>query len=109
MGVKKAKRGAIDLNKVALGDDESHVEGVEHEKEGHELDAIVSASSSAFLTLGMLLKPFLEVLTTSTLAWTRWSTSKMRSLSKLSNCRSFSISIFGVPIYHFLLFDLVIA
>ena len=43
----KAKRRAIDLDEVALGDDEVHVEGDEHEGECHEIDVTAGISSSA--------------------------------------------------------------
>ena len=44
--MKKAERGAIDFDEVALDDDEVHVEGDEHEGKHHETNIIVSASSS---------------------------------------------------------------
>ena len=45
--VKKVKRGEIDSDEGALGDDEAYAKGDEHEGDGHETDATVGASSSA--------------------------------------------------------------
>ena len=45
--VKKAERGAIDPDEVALGANEVHVEGDEHERERHEIDVTAGISSSA--------------------------------------------------------------
>ena len=53
--VKKAKRGTIDLDEVALGGDEIHMEGDEHEREAQETGATtVSFSSIDFDIKGTL-------------------------------------------------------
>ena len=49
--VKKVKRGEIDSDEGALGDDEAYAKGDKHEGDGHETDATVGASFLLFLTL----------------------------------------------------------
>ena len=43
--VKKAERGTIDPNEVALGGDETNLKGDGHEREGQEIGDAVDASS----------------------------------------------------------------